>query len=136
VDLEKIKKIKRFALYFLFPFFTHLFIHLHFIQKNESTGTKRPEAPKRSLKKKHSEPVNKLPTSIFFSHLFLLFHQYFSASVTPQTRCKLKMLRTERVKDFLLMERDFVKAQERDAPKDESFKAFHFPFFYYFIEFT
>ena len=32
------------------------------------------------------------------------------------------MLRTERVKDFLLMEKDFIIEQERTAPKEDSSK--------------
>jgi len=72
-------------------------------KKTERTGTKRQEGPKR-LRKRKTDSVNKLPI------------------ITPQTRCKLKMLRTERVKDFLLMERDFIVEQERTAPKEESAK--------------
>ncbi|CAG5124138.1 unnamed protein product, partial [Candidula unifasciata] len=39
--------------------------------------------------------------------------------VTPYTRCRLKMLKLERIKDFLLMEEEFIKNQERLKPQEE-----------------
>lgn len=33
--------------------------------------------------------------------------------VTPHTRCRLKLLKLERIKDFLLMEEEFIRNQER-----------------------
>ena len=40
-------------------------------------------------------------------------------AVFPTTRCKLKLLRTERIKDFLLLEEEFVVNQERMKPREE-----------------
>jgi 26S proteasome regulatory subunit T2 len=40
-------------------------------------------------------------------------------SVTPHTRCKLRLLKLERIKDFLLMEEEFIANQERLRPQDE-----------------
>ena len=40
-------------------------------------------------------------------------------SVTPHTRCRLKLLKLERVKDYLLMEEEFIKNQERLKPQEE-----------------
>ncbi|KAH8832038.1 26S proteasome subunit P45 [Flagelloscypha sp. PMI_526] len=43
--------------------------------------------------------------------------------ITPNTRCRLKLLRTERIKDYLLLEEEFVSNQERLKPsssKDDS----------------
>jgi 26S proteasome regulatory subunit T2 len=37
--------------------------------------------------------------------------------VTPSTRCKLRALKLERIKDFLLMEREFIANQEVLKPK-------------------
>ncbi len=39
--------------------------------------------------------------------------------VAPQSKCKLRMLKLERVKDYLLMEEEFVGNQERLKPKEE-----------------
>jgi len=40
-------------------------------------------------------------------------------AVTPHARCRLKMLKLERIKDYLLMEEEFIKNQERLKPQDE-----------------
>lgn len=41
------------------------------------------------------------------------------SSVYPNTKCKLKLLRLERVKDYLLMEEEFIQDQERMKPAEE-----------------
>lgn len=33
--------------------------------------------------------------------------------VTPHTKCRLKLLKLERIKDYLLMEEEFITNQER-----------------------
>ncbi|KAF8947137.1 ATPase of 26S proteasome regulatory subunit 4 [Haplosporangium gracile] len=40
-------------------------------------------------------------------------------AVFPTTRCRLKMLKMERIKDYLLMEEEFVVNQERLKPQEE-----------------
>merc|ERR1712135_50641 len=40
-------------------------------------------------------------------------------SVTPHTRCRLRQLKLERIKDYLLMEEEFMKNQERLKPQEE-----------------
>eukprot|EP00800_Vazella_pourtalesii_P022871 TRINITY_DN906_c0_g3_i1.p1 TRINITY_DN906_c0_g3~~TRINITY_DN906_c0_g3_i1.p1 ORF type:complete len:449 (-),score=144.40 TRINITY_DN906_c0_g3_i1:164-1510(-) len=39
--------------------------------------------------------------------------------VTPHTRCRLKLLKLERIKDFLLLEEEFIQNQERLRPQEE-----------------
>lgn len=39
--------------------------------------------------------------------------------ITPNAKCKLRMLKLERVKDWLLMEEEFVQNQERLRPQEE-----------------
>merc|ERR1712180_547470 len=39
--------------------------------------------------------------------------------VTPHTRCRLKMLKLERIKDYLLMEEEFIRNQETLKPQEE-----------------
>lgn len=38
-------------------------------------------------------------------------------SVVPTTKCKLRLLKTERIKDFLLLEEEFLRNQELLRPK-------------------
>ena len=52
-------------------------------------------------KKKHSDSAAKLP------------------AVYPTTRCRLKLLKMERIKDHLLLEEEFVMNQDRLRPKDD-----------------
>ncbi|KAF6262077.1 26S proteasome regulatory subunit [Scenedesmus sp. NREL 46B-D3] len=40
-------------------------------------------------------------------------------TVTPSTKCKLRLLKLERIKDYLLMEHEFVQYQEQLKPQDE-----------------
>lgn len=63
-----------------------------------------PPVPTRVGRKKKSkgpEEANKLP------------------KVTPHTRCRLKLLKLERIKDYLLMEEEFIRNQERLKPQEE-----------------
>lgn len=39
--------------------------------------------------------------------------------MTPHARCRLKLLRSERIKDYLLMEQEFIQNQERLKPHEE-----------------
>ena len=40
-------------------------------------------------------------------------------NVTPNAKCKLRLLKLERIKDWLLMEEEFVANQERLKPQEE-----------------
>lgn len=40
-------------------------------------------------------------------------------TVTPNAKCKLRLLKLERVKDWLLMEEEFVANQEQLRPQEE-----------------
>jgi len=39
--------------------------------------------------------------------------------VTPHTKCRLRQLKLERIKDYLLMEEEFIRNQERLKPQEE-----------------
>ena len=41
-------------------------------------------------------------------------------TTTPATKCKLRLLKLERVKDYLLLEEEFILRQEQVKPKEES----------------
>ena len=44
---------------------------------------------------------------------------FFNIVVTPHTRCRLRLLKQERIKDYLLMEEEFIRNQERLKPQEE-----------------
>jgi len=60
-----------------------------------------PRAVGKRKKKKGAEAANRLP------------------DVKPHTRCKLRLLKLERIKDYLLMEEEFIQNQERLKPTEE-----------------
>merc|ERR1711976_856186 len=76
-------------------------------KKDGKDKKKRYEPPvptrvgKRKKKMKGPDAANKLP------------------QVTPHTRCRLKLLKMERIKDYLLMEEEFIRNQERLKPQEE-----------------
>eukprot|EP00798_Chlamydomonas_sp_ICE-L_P012506 gene12506-15720_t len=39
--------------------------------------------------------------------------------ITPSAKCKLRLLKLERVKDYLLMEEEYVRTQEALKPQEE-----------------
>merc|ERR1712141_960713 len=39
--------------------------------------------------------------------------------ITPHTKCRLRLLKQERIKDYLLMEEEFIRNQERLKPQEE-----------------
>lgn len=39
--------------------------------------------------------------------------------VFPSTRCRLKLLKLQRIQDFLLLEEEFIQNQERLRPKEQ-----------------
>ncbi|XP_049849446.1 uncharacterized protein LOC126318683 [Schistocerca gregaria] len=42
-----------------------------------------------------------------------------TSSVTPHSRCRLRLLKLERIKDYLMMEEEFVRRQEEFRPQEE-----------------
>ena len=79
------------------------------------TGGEKPDKPKekkrfeppppptrvgKKQRKRGAESASRLPT------------------VTPTSKCKLRLLKLERVKDYLLMEEEFVTNQERLKPQE------------------
>jgi len=74
-------------------------------KKNTEKKKYQPPLPttigKRKNKHKGPATLNKLPT------------------VTPHARCRLKLLKMERIKDYLLMEEEFIRNQELLKPQDD-----------------
>lgn len=50
-------------------------------------------------------------TNKFFDIIFF--------KVTPHRNCRLKLLKLERIKDYLLLEEEFIQNQERLKPQEE-----------------
>ena len=69
---------------------------------------------KRKKGGKGPDAASKLPTGIFFS-----IFQIYIILVTPHARCRLRVLKFERTKDYLLMEQEFIRNQERLKPQEE-----------------
>lgn len=44
---------------------------------------------------------------------------FYLCVVTPHTQCRLKLLKQERIKDYLLMEEEFIRNQEQMKPLEE-----------------
>ena len=70
-------------------------------KKDEKKQFKKPEPSllnlgKKKKKKKGVEVASKLPT------------------VTPNTKCLLRMRKYERIKDYLLMEEEYIKNQKEN----------------------
>ena len=80
---------------------------IFFICEFEKDKKKKYEPPvptrigKKKKRTKGPEAANKLP------------------QVLPHTRCRLKLLRQERIKDYLLMEEEFIRNQEQLRPQEE-----------------
>merc|ERR1712025_959605 len=76
-------------------------------KKNDKGEKKKYEPPvptrvgKKRKKTKGPDTASKLPL------------------VTPHTKCKLRLLKQERIKDYLLMEEEFIRNQERLKPQEE-----------------
>jgi len=75
--------------------------------KGENKEKKKYEPPvptrvgKKRKRVKGPDAANKLP------------------GVTPHTKCRLRLLKQERIKDYLLMEEEFIRNQERLKPQEE-----------------
>lgn len=70
-------------------------------KKEEKKKYEPPPPPTGGKKKKKKGPQsdNRLP------------------AVTPNTKCRLRLLKLERIKDYLLMEEEFIQNQERLKPQ-------------------
>lgn len=64
----------------------------------------------------------------FFLYIFLHASLIFSSLVYPSAKCKLRLMKLERIKDYILMEQEFIQNQELRRPSEEqnsvSFSAF------------
>jgi 26S proteasome regulatory subunit T2 len=76
---------------------------LQCVQGQEKKKYQPPPQPPtigRKKKRRDRETTNKIPT------------------VTPHSRCRLRKLKLERIKDYLLMEQEFVSNQEHLKPQE------------------
>lgn len=78
----------------------------NFDDNKDKKPIKKPEPAliklgKKKKKKKGLDLASKLP------------------NITPNTKCLLRMRKMERIKDYLMMEQDFVKSQKTDTTEDK-----------------
>ena len=73
-------------------------------KQEEDKKKKNPLAPKAAGKKKRKKGPS---ASVKIPQIF------------PTSKCKLRLLKLERVKDFLLMEQEFIQNQEIRRPREE-----------------
>ena len=72
--------------------------------KEEDKKKKTPMAPAKSGKRRKKKgPAASVKIPVIF----------------PTSKCKLRLLKLERVKDFLLMEQEFIQNQEIRRPREE-----------------
>lgn len=64
------------------------------------------------IKKKLQRDHGKAFTNTVFGVVFFFL-------VTPHRNCRLKLLKLERIKDYLLLEEEFIQNQERLKPQEE-----------------
>jgi 26S proteasome regulatory subunit T2 len=100
----------------ILPFFlSSLFFPLSSPPSIETT----PPSPSQEKKKKWEPPAP--PPRVGKKHKRTKDSSLGSKlpTVTPTARCKLRLLKLDRVKDYLLMEEEFVQNQERIRPQDQ-----------------
>jgi hypothetical protein len=51
--------------------------------------------------------------------LFAFLFAFPPCAVTPHVRCRLRLLKMERIKDYLILEEEFIENQERLKPREE-----------------
>lgn len=81
---------------------------------------------KKRRRTKGPDTALKLPQGFEIVTCFALFGLktirnscLYKLSVTPHTKCRLKLLKLERIKDYLLMEEEYIRNQERLKPQEE-----------------
>ena len=94
--------------------------------KEEKKEKKAPAVAKQVRKRRRKGPatVARIPQGkpiytvrkiSYFSNSSKLFLNL----VFPTSKCKLRLLKLERIKDFLLMEEEFIRNQELRKPREE-----------------
>jgi 26S proteasome regulatory subunit T2 len=68
-------------------------------KRQENAG---PSRVGRKKKQKGIDSISKLPASTFYIK-----------KVTPSNKCRLRLLKVQRVKDYLLMEQEFIENQQK-----------------------
>jgi hypothetical protein len=63
--------------------------------------------------------------SRFFTPLSVRLFILSEHTVMPLTKCRLRQLRLERIKDYLLLEQEFITNQEAVKPSEEKTEACH-----------
>ena len=70
-------------------------------KSNKASKAAPASSSNKKRRKKGAAPVVRIPT------------------VYPSSKCKLRLMKLERIKDFLLMEQEFIQNQELLRPREE-----------------
>ena len=87
--------------------------------ENQEQKKKKTQPVARSAKrrKRRGPPAAvKIPQGTYIYLYIIIIHV---AVVFPTSKCKLRLLKLERIKDFLLMEEEFIRNQELLRPREE-----------------
>jgi len=77
--------------------------------KGPEAASKLPQAIKINFNFNSYFKKSFIEDFIFFTIFKIIF--LFPNQVTPHTKCRLKLLKLERIKDYLLMEEEFIRNQ-------------------------
>ena len=82
---------------------------------------------------KVTDCIHRTQIQIFNGSLILIL-LFNNTSVFPTSKCKLRLLKLERIKDFLLMEEEFIQNQEVHRPSVDQDEVYH-SIYYFFAHF-
>ncbi len=79
-------------------------------------------------KKQQAAPAVKIPQGNKYRLRWIPFLSLLSSihtAVIPTNKCKLRLLKLERIRDYLLMEQEFIQNQELRKPRVETNEVLH-----------
>lgn len=91
-------------------------------EKKKKNPAPAPKSAKRR-KKKGPPAAVKIPAGLCFAPPLpiarRLLIRFSVVAVFPTSKCKLRLLKLERIKDYLLMEQEFIQNQELRKPREQ-----------------
>lgn len=105
-------------------------------KNNEEKKKKNPAPTAKAVKRRKKKgppaavkiPAGMAVNSLLFPRIAIIvwpalivwsYFCFFRQIVFPTTKCKLRLLKLERIKDYLLMEQEFIQNQEIKKPREE-----------------
>lgn len=88
-------------------------------KKKRRFDPKPPSRVGRKRRKRGLAPSTRIPKGGWRNWSWGVARMTCARAVAPSVKCKLRLLKLERIKDFLLIEEEFIKNQEIMKPKEE-----------------